>query len=381
MKKLLVIQVLAVSFVLAACSGGKTTATGSLETNMYDSSAQAAAASVPPSESSIESALTESSAAVASEQIQTVTQTQKDTEAPLFLSCPDQITVNTGDEFNVYDNVSYIDNMDSDVNLTVDGNVDTSSAGTYDISAIITDDAGNSRSHDITVSVAAQSDAADPGEQTQATETPRINYDDFISRYSEDGVLVGIDVSKWQGEIDFNAVKAAGCDFVMIRALKYTEGELGVDDYFSQNLANAKAAGLKVGVYYNTNAADTQTVAEHAEALIELLDGQTLDFPVAFDWESWACCQQYKLSMSDLNELYSTFRDRMQQAGYESMLYASKYYLETVWQPDSDTAVWLANYTDQTAYEGDYVMWQVNCIGRIDGIDGPVDIDLYYGEH
>ena len=61
--------------------------------------------------------------------------------------------------------------MDSDVNLTVDGNVDTSSAGTYDISAIITDDAGNSRSHDITVSVAAQSDAADPGEQTQATET------------------------------------------------------------------------------------------------------------------------------------------------------------------------------------------------------------------
>ena len=87
MKKLLVIQVLAVSFVLAACSGGKATATGSLETNMSDSSAQAAAASVPPSESSIESALTESSAAVASEQIQTVTQTQKDTEAPLFLSC------------------------------------------------------------------------------------------------------------------------------------------------------------------------------------------------------------------------------------------------------------------------------------------------------
>jgi|GEM_PF-3569291 len=207
----------------------------------------------------------------------------------------------------------------------------------------------------------------------------KLSFTDFAKKYKTSDNMVGIDVSSWQGEVDFEKVAADGAEFVMIRALKYTGSEYYVDKYFKQNIKNAKAAGLKVGVYYNTKAADEATIRQHAKDLAELLDstGITLDFPVAYDWESFSDMSELGVTYSDLNNLWYAFADEMEDNGYDTMLYSSKYYLNKFWD-EQDHDVWLAHYTESTNYKGPYVMWQKGSNGRINGIDADVDLDVYY---
>ncbi len=301
----------------------------------------------------------------------------EDVTAPIWLKIPNMVTLEKGDSFTVDNYISYIDDRDSDVTLEVTGEYDTSVVGEYPINLTITDDAGNSTTGSFTLNmVEPVTETESTPSQTEETHQT-ISFDDFITRYDADGVMLGIDVSKWQGEIDFDAVKNAGCDFVILRAMVYHEGELIEDSYFKTNLAAAKAAGLKVGVYIYTFGNTEEIIRSHAQMLAELLDGEELDFPIGYDWEAFKRFQQYHLSIMDLNNLFYAFADEMTKYGYDTMLYSSKYYLETLWYP-LEYDVWLAHYTDETSYEGDYLLWQVNCIGRIDGIEGDVDINVCY---
>ncbi len=301
-----------------------------------------------------------------------------DTSAPMWLEAPDTITVESDTDFDIGNYLSYIDDYDSVVDMDLAGEVDTSVTGDYPVTVSLTDDAGNSTFKDITVKVI---EPVEPVEVIDDGPEPATNYYDFnefVVDYAGEGALYGIDISKYQGDVDFEKVKAAGCDFVIMRAMVYYQGELRIDDRFQENLTEAKAAGLKVGVYIYTFANTPELVKEQTDALCELLNGEQLDFPVVFDWEKFSNFQQYNLSMAGLRELYQVFKDELAVYGYDAMLYSSKYYLETIWQPENET-VWLAHYTEKTSYEGNYVMWQANCNGTIDGIEGPVDLDLYYG--
>lgn len=304
---------------------------------------------------------------------------EEDTTAPIWLEAPDSLNIEADSEFEVGDYLSYIDDLDNMVDMTVDGEVDTSVTGSYPITVTLTDDAGNKTTKVINVTVyepVEPTGETDPGPEPEPV---YYEFDDFMADYADEGAMYGIDISKYQGDVDFAKVKAAGCDFVILRAMVYYKGELIIDEKFAQNLQNAKAAGLKVGVYIYTFANTEELVREQTDALCELLNGEQLDFPVVFDWEKFSKFQQYNLSMAGLRDLYQVFKDELSKYGYDGMLYSSKYYLETIWKPSSDETVWLAHYTDKTSYEGDYIMWQTNCYGTIDGIDGPVDLDLYYG--
>jgi len=190
--------------------------------------------------------------------------------------------------------------------------------------------------------------------------------------------MLGIDVSKWQGDIDFTKVAAAGCDFVIIRCGVVSDGQLETDKYFEQNYQNAKAAGLKVGIYYSSIDNDPEVLADRVESMLSILNGDSLNFPVAFDWERWSGIQKYKMSIRDLRNLYTVFDSVCVSMGYESMLYGSKHYLNDIWQPEAEWKIWLAHYTEQTDYTGEYYMWQQSCTGKIDGIDGAVDMDIAY---
>ncbi len=108
-----------------------------------------------------------------------------------------------------------------------------------------------------------------------------------------------------------------------------------------------------------------------------MLEGKELDLPVAFDWESWSHFQKYKMSIVDINNLFYEFAGIMDENGYSTILYASKYYLEIIWEP-AGYDVWLAHYVKETSYEGDYTMWQTGSIGRIDGCDEDVDTDILF---
>ncbi len=146
-----------------------------------------------------------------------------DTTAPFFLNLPDSVSVQNGDEFDIQRYIGYIDDCDSDVDLQVDGEVDTSEDGSYSLSLTLTDDAGNTKSGSMTVNVYTPSSSGGGG--GGSSEHTTLAYNDFMARYPDADIAYGIDVSRYQGDIDFNAVKAAGCDFVMLRAMIYNNGE------------------------------------------------------------------------------------------------------------------------------------------------------------
>ena len=300
----------------------------------------------------------------------------QDTTAPMFLNLPEKVSVEVGSEFDINRHIGFIDDCDSDVECIVEGNLDTSETGTYTISITLVDDAGNTKSGSMDVRV-YQPSSGGGGGGGGSDEHTTLAYSDFMDRYPDEDIAYGIDVSRYQGDIDFNKVKAAGCEFVMLRAMIYNNGELGEDRKFEEYYVDAKAAGLLVGVYYYSTDCTIEELREHSDELLKVLEGKELDLPVAFDWESWSHFQKYKMSIVDINNLFYEFAGIMEQNGYSTILYASKYYLEIIWEP-AGYDVWLAHYVKQTTYEGDYTMWQTGSIGRIDGCDEDVDTDILF---
>lgn len=278
--------------------------------------------------------------------------------------------VETPFDLNQY--IGFADNCDRYPVLTYEGEIDPDTVGSYPLAVTVTDSSGNYNTWTITVNVVE--------EVPKSVDTnPRVNYSDFISRYDGDNVRFGIDVSAWQGDIDFKAVRDAGCSFVIIRA-GYYYSQIVPDDYFRQNLKNAAAAGLDVGVYFYTTDRNEDDVREHVRWITEQLDGQKLDLPIVFDWEAFAHFQQYGMSIHDLNGVYAAFADEVRKQGYQPMLYSSKIFLDTVWSEHTKASspVWLAHYVDETTYTGEYAIWQASAYGRIPGIDGDVDMDIQY---
>ena len=298
-----------------------------------------------------------------------------DKTAPMFLSLPESVSIKVGNEFDIQRHIGYIDDCDSDVELQVEGEVDTSESGSYPLTLTLIDDAGNTKTGSMTVNVYVPSEGGGGG--GGSSEHTTLAFSDFMARYPGDDIAYGIDVSRYQGDIDFEKVKAAGCDFVMLRAMIYNNGELGEDRKFEEYYADAKAAGLLVGVYYYSTDSNLEELHEHCDELLAVLEDKELDLPVAFDWESWWNFQKYNMSIVDINNLFYEFAGIMKENGLNTILYSSKYYLEIIWEP-AGYDVWLAHYVRETSYEGDYTMWQTGSIGRIDGCNEDVDTDILF---
>ena len=294
-----------------------------------------------------------------------------DSVPPLKIWSGDGTVLQSGTEFNINDVIAYGDNADPTPLVSVDGEVDMEKSGKYPLHVKVTDSSGNSTEWDLKVTVADEMPYYDDT-------TERTDFADFVSANKGNGRSFGIDVSAWQDEIDFKAVKKAGCEFVIIRIGYTYDGELNIDKNFYQNIQGARAAGLKTGVYlYSTDTTEEQ-VRKNADWIIDTLGGKNLDLPVAFDWEDFGNFQDYGMSFHELNKLYDVFADQMAQDGYGCMLYGCKNYIENVWEKTDVRPVWLAHYIEKTDYEGPYMLWQASCTGRISGISGDVDMDIMY---
>ncbi|MBQ8515315.1 MAG: glycoside hydrolase family 25 [Ruminococcus sp.] len=300
----------------------------------------------------------------------TLPYTVADTTAPVVLNAGWGAYVEQGDAFDLNEHVGFADNYDPAPFLSYSGSVDTNVCGTYPLTVYITDSSGNETSWEMSVEVVSEIPVPEDNNE-------RISFDSFMEEYAEENVRFGIDVSTWQGDIDFEAVKNAGCSFVIMRIGHYYD-EITMDDWYISNMEKARAAGLEVGVYIYTTANTEEEVRENARWITEQLGGQALDFPVVFDWESFSNFQEFGMSIHDLNALFEVFAEEMEQSGYETMLYSSKNFLNNFWYQQSDVPVWLAHYTDETDYAGEYAMWQMSCFGRIDGIAGDVDLNILY---
>ena len=165
---------------------------------------------------------------------------------------------------------------------------------------------------------------------------------------------------------------------IRIGSKREVNGKITIDEYFLNNIKNAKEAGLNVGVYLYSVATTKEEAIDEADWVIETLNGEKLELPVVFDWEDFEDWNSFKLSFYDVNTIANAFIDRINSKGYIGMLYSSKFYLETIWTNKENHPVWLAHYTLKTDYKGNYNIWQLSNTGQIDGINGNVDIDIMY---
>ena len=295
-----------------------------------------------------------------------------DTEDPKIFGSSSR-TVLVGYDGNLCNGITYGDNYDGQPECRIEGDIDFETAGKYDVELVVTDVSGNSTNYNVTVNVVEEIKS---NNNSGGGSTSKLAFSDAYSKYKTDNTELGIDVSEWQGDIDYEAVREAGATFVMMRiGVKLDSGEdPALDKKFLDNIKNAKEAGLKVGVYLYSKAKSLEEAIDEANWVLDTLDGESLDLPIVFDWEIWSNWNSYHLSFHDLNEMPKAFIKTVEEEGYEGMLYGSKFYLENFWDGTYDN-VWLAHYASSTDYEG-YMMWQFSNIGRIDGIYGDVDLNV-----
>ena len=304
-----------------------------------------------------------------------------DTTKPVFLSANSYRTTYLGDDIYLCDDINFADNYDRNVSCSIQGDMDINTVGTYNLKYVIEDSSGNKNEKDFTLNVLSEPIKDNNSNSNNLVDTKKLLFSDVINNYKTQDNMIGIDVSYWQQNIDFEKVKNAGCEFVIIRigVNSDIDKDLSVDSFFENNIKKAKEAGLKVGIYVYTSAINEKTAKEHAKWVVNTLNKEKLDFPIAFDWENWSKFRSYEISTYDLTTSFMAFKDEVKKSGYDAMLYSSMNYLNNdIWMFNDSYDVWLAHYTNQTSYQGDYIMWQMSNIGKIDGISSDVDIDIYY---
>lgn len=200
----------------------------------------------------------------------------------------------------------------------------------------------------------------------------------------EEGAYFGIDVSKWNKEIDWASVAGEGVDFAIIRAgyRGSVSGSLIVDPYFEQNIKGALENGINVGIYFFTQAVNEREAVEEASIVMSLVQGYDIKYPIFIDTEgAGGKGRADELDAADRSLICQAFCETIRSGGYTAGVYASKNWLNNhldITKFSADNVIWLAEYRDEPSYGGDYSLWQYTSSGRLNGIEGKVDFNLCY---
>ena len=192
----------------------------------------------------------------------------------------------------------------------------------------------------------------------------------------------GVDISSKQGIVDFEKLKRAGVDFVMIKVggRGYSSGNIVLDSSYKDYMNGAKNAGLGIGVYFYSQAVDKDEVCEEAETLLELIKDYPVKYPVVFDMESVEgdMARTDALDVSTRTELARIFLKTIKAEGYTPMLYGDKEWLVTKLDLEKlqDYDVWLSQEADTPDYPYEYTMWQYNKSGTVSGISGTAGLNI-----
>lgn len=210
--------------------------------------------------------------------------------------------------------------------------------------------------------------------------TPRATHNETLRR--------GIDVSAWQGNIDWKAVAAEGVEFVIIRAAwkSSSSDTISVDSRFVQYINGAKAAGLKVGAYIYSQAITPQEAREEARFLMKTVAPYTIDLPLVLDFEYYSDAYgnaagrlwDAELTRQEATDICNAFCDEVEKRGYESMVYSNPSMLAKHLYREQLGRLWLAHFISKTDYAGQYEYWQCCCSGKVNGISGSVDLDFWF---
>jgi len=299
-----------------------------------------------------------------------------DVTPPSFIQASSVKNTTLTQVINPCESIVFADDYDIKPTCRIDGEVDFTTLGSYKVKYVISDSSKNENTKDLTINVLTELP-----EKKDSTKRDYIYIDNIIRDHKNENTMIGIDVSKWQGNVDWQAVKDSGVEFVIMRIGVQTDPNetLDVDTKFNEYFTKAKEVGLKTSVYVYNTATSKETGAKTAQFVLNTLNGAKVDLPIAYDWENWSKFMNYNISLHTLKESYNAFRETLENAGYETMLYSSKYYLENVWTDIDKDTIWLAHYKNETDYQGKYYIWQMGDTGKVPGItDNTVDIDILY---
>ncbi|MCQ2519688.1 MAG: glycoside hydrolase family 25 protein [Lachnospiraceae bacterium] len=217
----------------------------------------------------------------------------------------------------------------------------------------------------------------------------KVDEETGVITYEVDGVTsshVCIDVSSFQKDIDWDKVKAAGVEYAIIRCgfRGYGSGKIVEDTFFKSNIEDATSAGIKVGVYFFTQAIDEKEAVEEAEYALKLIEGYDIELPVAIDIEEINDKARTDNLDNDMRSDYCVaFMDRIKEAGYTPMIYTNlKYFIKYLNMDKLEGyEKWFAYYNDNIYFPYEIAIWQYSSTGTIDGIDSSVDLNITFKEY
>ena len=224
--------------------------------------------------------------------------------------------------------------------------------------------------------VAAAKDSEDGQKQKTAGENAT------VASFENDGQYVGIDVSSWQGNINWPQVAASGVQFAMIRVgfRGYAEeGNIKEDAYFRQNVKGAVSNGIKVGIYFYSTARTEDEALQEAAWVVDKIKAYSITYPVAYDFEEFGMHRTANISGQQATNNAIAFLNYIGSQGFGTMMYANKSDITNRFQKSRlPYKFWLAHYTSSTDYTGSYQMWQRTSKGSVPGISGYVDMNIAY---
>ena len=207
--------------------------------------------------------------------------------------------------------------------------------------------------------------------------------------YFKDGKVAshkGIDVSKYQGKIDWEAVKEDGVEYAIIRLgyRGYGTGAIQLDESFNENIEGALKAGIDVGVYFFSQAISEEEAKEEAEFVLENIKPYKVTYPIVFDTEEVAGEEgrMNKISKDELTDIAIAFLDTVEKEGYTPMIYANlKWFVANLdLERLADYEKWFASYTTPYCFPYEISMWQYTDKGSVNGITGGVDMNISFKE-
>ena len=212
--------------------------------------------------------------------------------------------------------------------------------------------------------------------------------DDTFKYYSENGKpasMEGIDISSYSGTIDWDKVKKSGVDFAMVRigGRGYgSDGKMYSDDSALSYIKGAKAAGIKVGVYFFSQAVNNDEAIEEADYIKSLLGDETIDFPVAYDWEIIKDddARTDSVSAAQATACAKAFCNRVKELGYTPIIYSpsKELYFKYDLTQLADFDFWYCEYANVPTFYYQFSMWQYSSSGKVDGIEGDVDMNICF---
>ena len=266
------------------------------------------------------------------------------------------------------------DNYDDKPSCRIEGDYSLSEIGNYNLTFVGEDESKNIAKQSFTLKVVEKEEKKETKGKQSTTSLSSI-----IKKYKTTNNKIGIDISHWQGKIDYKKVKKSGVEFVYIRVGR-GDGigkEAVLDDKFEEYIKGFEKEKIPIGIYFYSDANSDKNAKKEANWIIDKIKKHKIDLEIVYDWENWSNYQEYQMSFHKLRTTANTFINQIEKDGYKGMVYSSKYYLENIWG-GLNHKIWLAHYIEQTDYKGKYKVWQICNNGEVPGIENLTDIDIMY---